>query len=129
MYYLEKQKTKSGKKSNMGYLNYSVDNVRTGLLNSIGKSNEAPLEGRETRFAVKNLTSTSNEEAIRSVKLLDNILSIELSAYYNSIYSIAPGAITKNLTNQKTKKGTKLLFSASFTSNYIVSDISKVIIE
>ena len=129
LYYLEKQETKSGKKINIGYLDYSVDNAKSGLLNSIGKSNNPALEGRETRFAVKNLTSSRTEEAIKSVKLLDNVLSIELSAYYNSIYSISPGSITKNITNQKTKKGTKPLVSARFTSNYIVNDLSKVINE
>tara|TARA_B100000579_G_scaffold140424_1_gene114103 strand:- start:114 stop:680 length:567 start_codon:yes stop_codon:yes gene_type:complete len=129
LYYLEKQENKSGKKTNIGYLDYSIDNVKSGLLNSVGKSKKPPLEGRETRFAVKNLNSSRSEEAIKSVKLLDNVLSIELSAYYKSIYSIPPGSITKNLTDQKTKKGIKPLVSVRLTSNYIVNDLSKVINE
>ena len=38
-------------------------------------------------------------------------------------------SITKNLTDQKTKKGIQPLVSVRLTSNYIVNDLSKVINE
>ena len=110
LYYLEKQKLSnySSEYSDIGYINYLVENVKSSVVGLLNKAINPSIDGKKTSFGFKR---TINIEG--------------LSNFY-SIYSINTGITTKRLSNQRMDKGFEPSLTANFTSNILVSNISEI---